>query len=168
MTPTFINATQNDLADIVRIYNQTIASRLVTADLEPVTVEERVEWFQQHNRNHRPLWLIVVGARTVGWISLSDFYGRIAYRKTVEVSIYIDEDYRGHQLGTAALLYVESQVNRLEIDTVLAFIFRHNHPSITFFKKFGYEIWGHLPEVAELDGIKRNLDILGKHYNIRS
>ena len=168
MTPMFVMATQNDLADIVRIYNQTIASRLVTADLEPVAVEERVEWFQQHNPNHRPLWLIVVEGKTVGWISLSDFYGRIAYRKTVEVSIYIDENYRGHHLGTAALLYVESQIERLGINTVLSFIFSQNKPSIALFKKFGYEVWGHLPEVAELDGIKRNLDILGKHYNIRS
>ena len=165
MTPMFEMATQNDLADIVRIYNQTIASRLVTADLEPVAVEERVEWFQQHNPNHRPLWLIVVEGKTVGWISLSDFYGRIAYQKTVEVSIYIDKDYHGHHLGTAALLYVENQVNRLEIDTVLAFIFRHNHPSITLFKKFGYEVWGHLPKVAELDGVKRDLEILGKRYS---
>ena len=37
-----------DLPAIVEIYNATIASRQVTADLEPVPVESRFEWFRAH------------------------------------------------------------------------------------------------------------------------
>lgn len=35
------NATQNDLAAIVEIYNSTVPTRMVTADTEPVSVEDR-------------------------------------------------------------------------------------------------------------------------------
>lgn len=164
MEPTFTYATINDLPEIVQIYNQTIAGRKATADLEPVSVADRIEWFKQHNAAHRPLWLIKLADKTVGWISLTDFYGRAAYDHTVEISIYIDENVRGQHLGTAALTFVEQNVAKFGIETVLAYIFGHNKVSQALFRKFGYEKWGHLPEVAELDGVKRDLDIFGKRY----
>jgi L-amino acid N-acyltransferase YncA len=46
--------------------------------------------------------------------------------------------------------------------TLLGFIFGHNEPSLQLFYRFGFEKWGHLPNVAELDGIERDLIILGK------
>ncbi|WP_412989874.1 N-acetyltransferase family protein [Pediococcus siamensis] len=164
MEPVFSIALRKDLPEIVRIYNETIASRQSTADLEPVSVADREEWFAGHNAAHRPLWLIKLGNQIVGWISLTDFYGRVAYHKTAEISIYIDEAYRGHHLGVKALTFVEQQVETLGIETILAYIFGHNQASQALFKKFGYERWGHLPQVAEMDGVKRDLDILGKHF----
>ena len=44
----------------------------------------------------------------------------------------------------------------------IAFIFAHNEPSIRLFSGLGFEKWGYLPEIAELDGIRRDLMILGK------
>eukprot|EP01032_Pedospumella_encystans_P026255 gene26255-29655_t len=41
-------ATLTDLPTIVAIYNSTIASREVTADTEPVSVESRLAWFHEH------------------------------------------------------------------------------------------------------------------------
>lgn len=40
----FRQATLADLPTIVAIYNQTIAPHAVTADMEPVTVEQRRGW----------------------------------------------------------------------------------------------------------------------------
>ena len=54
---TYVNATLDDLPFIVEVYNSTIASRQVTADLQPVSVESRIAWFEQHNPQKRPLWL---------------------------------------------------------------------------------------------------------------
>lgn len=164
MIPEFIIAKESDLPEIVRIYNQTVPTRQSTADLEPVSVEDRREWYFSHNPEHRPLWLIQLDDAIVGWISVSDFYGRKAYDKTVEVSIYVDENYRGNRLGEKALSFVEAHIKDYGIETVLAFIFGHNMPSISLFKKFGYEKWAELPKVAEMDGIKRDLVILGKKY----
>jgi phosphinothricin acetyltransferase len=45
---------------------------------------------------------------------------------------------------------------------LLGFIFGHNEPSLKLFERFGFEKWGHLPSVAELDGIERDLVIVGK------
>ena len=55
---TFRDATLDDLPKIVEIYNSTVTSRLVTADLEPVSVESKLSWFHQHNSEFRPLWMV--------------------------------------------------------------------------------------------------------------
>lgn len=43
------NAELSDLEKIVEIYNTTVASRMVTADTEPISVESRMQWFNEHS-----------------------------------------------------------------------------------------------------------------------
>ncbi|MFP7170012.1 GNAT family N-acetyltransferase [Terribacillus sp. 7520-G] len=151
----------HDLPAIVSIYNSTIRGRMVTADLEEISVESRLEWFQRHTEL-RPLWVVEEDGNILGWISLEPFYGRAAYHKTVEVSIYIHEDARGKGLGKKMLQFVLDQSKALDFKTVLGFVFGHNEPSIKLFEHFGFERWANMPNVAELDGIERDLVILGK------
>ena len=54
---------------------------------------------------------------------------------------------------------------RLDIKTVVGFVFSHNDPSLRLFKSFGFEEWGKLPEIAEMDGKEFSLSILGKRVN---
>lgn len=159
---TFRDAVIDDLKEIVAIYNSTIESRMVTADTEPVTVEERINWFNNHAPNHRPLWVALDDQEICGWVSLESFYGRPAYDKTAEISIYISENFRGKGLGKKILTMALDESAKLGIETILGFIFAHNEPSIKLFERFGFEKWAHLPAVAELDGEKRDLVILGK------
>ena len=52
----------------------------------------------------RPLYIAENEKRDiVGWISFESFYGRPAYAKTAEVSIYLHEDHRGKGAGSAVL-----------------------------------------------------------------
>lgn len=151
----------NDLPIIVDIYNSTVPGRMVTADTEPVLVDDKLAWFNEHNQK-RPLWIIEYRGKTCGWASLQSFYGRPAFNATAEISIYLHENYRGRGLGKTVLRKVIEECPKLKIDTLLAFIFAHNESSIRLFSSFGFEKWGLLPEVANLDGIKRDLVILGK------
>ena len=90
-------------ARIVAIYNSTVPSRQVTADLEPVTRRKPVAWFHAHGPQARPLWVVEEGGKVIAWLSFSDFYGRPAYLRTAEVSIYLDESARGKGLGKQLL-----------------------------------------------------------------
>ncbi|WP_394236234.1 GNAT family N-acetyltransferase [Niallia oryzisoli] len=159
---TFRIASIEDLPIIVEIYNSTIPSRMVTADTEPVTVTDRLDWFHDHNPSKRPLWVVEYEGEICGWVSLQSFYGRPAYHATAEISIYLHGDFRGKGLGKEIISKVIEECPTYGIDTLLGFIFGHNEPSIRLFSSFGFEQWAHLPEVAELDGIKRDLLILGK------
>ncbi|WEV38801.1 GNAT family N-acetyltransferase [Lactobacillus sp. ESL0680] len=163
MAVEFIPAKQEDLPAIVAIYNQNVASKSVTADLQPVSVSQRQEWFNDHNEK-RPLWIIEVNNQLAGWLSLESFYGRAAYHATVEISIYLDRKFQHQGLGTKALEYVTAQTKRLEINTILAYIFGANKASQALFKAAGYQVYGHLPKVADMDGQLIDLDILGKKF----
>jgi len=159
---TFRNARIDDLPIIVDIYNSTIPSRMVTADTEPVSVADRLNWFNEHSPEKRPLWIVEYKGKTCGWVSLQSFYGRPAFNATVEISIYLHENYRGKGLGKIVLNKVIEECLKLGIDTLLAFIFAHNIPSVRLFSSFGFEKWGLLPQIANFDGVKRDLAILGK------
>jgi phosphinothricin acetyltransferase len=155
-------ATRADLPRIVAIYNATIPSRMVTADLEPVSVESRLPWFEQHDPVSRPLWVVERDAQVVAWLSFSSFYGRAAYDKTAELSVYVDERARGQGLGSALLSEALAQAPSIGVDRLLGFIFGHNAPSLRLFARFGFERWAFLPGVARLDGVERDLVIVGR------
>ncbi|GLO64589.1 MULTISPECIES: GNAT family N-acetyltransferase [Oceanobacillus] len=159
---TFRNATIEDLPEIVAIYNSTIASRMVTADTEPVTVEDRYHWFSEHESERRPLLVAELNGEICGWISLESFYGRPAYNHTAEVSIYMDSRFRGKGLGKKLLSYIIEKSPVYGIEILLGFIFAHNEPSIKLFEHFGFEQWAHLPSVAKLDRVDRDVIIFGK------
>ena len=162
----FRDATNSDLARIVEIYNTTIPSRMVTADTEPVTVESRQKWFDEHNPARRPLWVIEDHSRAIiGWVSFQSFYGRPAYDSTVEISIYLDPHQRGRGLGKEVLRYCLEKAPDFGIRTLLGFIFSHNEPSLKLFRHFGFEDWANLPNIAELDGKEYGLKILGKRIS---
>ena len=165
MSLPYRDATFDDLPAIVAIYNSTVPSRQVTADLEPVSIESRHAWFHAHGPNARPLWVVAEAGRVIAWLSFSDFYGRPAYARTAEVSIYLDEAARGKGLGGKLLAAALEAAPALKIDTVLGFVFGHNEPSMRLFHSFGFADWGTLPRVAMLDGVERDLVILGRRLD---
>ncbi len=150
-----------ELPWIVAIYNSIIPGRMVTADTHPVTVEDRINWFNEHH-TQRPLWMAEANGERVGWASLQDFYGRPAYSITAEISIYLAEACRGKGLGKQVLQAGIEQSRQLGIQNLVGYIFEHNLPSLKLFEQAGFQRWARLPDVAELDGIKRSLVILGK------
>jgi len=157
------DAAYDDLAAIVEIYNSTIPGRLVTADLEPITVQSRHNWFYEHNAANRPLWVVEMEGQIAGWLSYQNFHERPAYSGTAELSIYISPHYRRHGLGRILLTKALDACSELGIQSLVGLVFGHNEPSLKLFEQFGFSRWGHLPSVANLDGVQRDLIIMGKH-----
>ena len=97
-----------------------------------------------------------------GWLSFSSFYGRPAYDGTCEVSIYLAAEFRGKGLGRLLLQRAIDHAHAINVITLLGFIFGHNEPSLKLFERAGFTRWGHLPQVAVLDGTERDLIIVGR------
>ena len=155
-------ALRADLSQIVEIYNSTISSRMVTADIEPVTVESRTPCFEEHTPTFRPLWVIEAEGQIAAWLSFSSFYGRPAYCKTAELSIYVHQAFRRRGFGTYLLTQAVAAAPALGMNTLMGFIFAHNQPSLRLFTEHGFSRWGELPRVAELDGVERDVVIVGR------
>lgn len=160
---TLRDAVEADLPAIVDIYNATIPSRQVTADLEPVTVEARRPWFTAHQVPHRPLWVVLDPEdRVAAWLSFDTFYPRAAYDGTAMIGLYVAEPHRRVGLGRALVRRAVAAAPGLGLHTLLGYIFGHNEPSLRLFAGEGFTRWGEFPRVAILDGTARDLVIVGR------
>ena len=157
------DARESDLPAIIRIYNAAIISRVSTAQLETVTLEERRKWLKEHSPDRHPFWVLEIGGQVAGWLTLKTFLPRAAYRDTAEVSVYVDEKFRRRGVGRALLNEAIARTSDLGITAMVGLIFAHNQPSLRLFAEVGFEKWGLLPGVANLDGVERDLSIMGWH-----
>src|SRR5437868_10660228 len=88
------DAVETDLPAIIDIYNATVPTRVVTAELEPTTIEARLPWFREHSPHDYPFWVAESDGRVIGWLDFKKFLPRCAYRGTAEISVYVDESFR--------------------------------------------------------------------------
>lgn len=152
------DATEADLPAIVALYNQSIASGRSTADLAPITVDSRRAWFALFDSQKRPLWVALDGETTVACLYLTSFYGgRAAYDKTAEVSLYIDQEWQNRGIGTFLMARIIAHCPGLGVTTLLGMHFDHNEATLRLNRKFGFEVAGHLTEIAEINGQKHGL-----------
>jgi len=144
-----------DLESLVEIYNQAVAAREKTADLETVTIDSRRQWFEMHNPDKYPVLVVEQDNKVIGYAALSPYRpGRQALRFTAEVSYYVHFDYHGQSVASNLLQYIIEMCPSLNIKTLFAIIIDSNDVSIRLLKKNGFEKWGHLPRVGEFDGIE--------------
>ena len=156
-------ADERDLPAIVAIYNASVPGRRATADLEPVSVNSRREWFREHTPQHRPIWVDEREGEVAGWLSFGRFYRRAAWDATVEVSVYVATDWQQRGVAHGLLAHALAEAPGLGVRSLMALIFGHNDPSLALFRNAGFDDWGRLPAVTELDGVTRDVVIVGRH-----
>jgi len=157
------DALESDFPTIIDIYNATVPTRMVTAELEPTTVEARLPWFREHSPDQHPFWVAESDGRVIGWLDFKKFLPRCAYRGTAEISVYVDESFRRQGVARRLLEEAIARAPSLGITALVGLIFGHNEPSLRLFDRLGFERWGLLPRIARLDGIERDLAIVGRH-----
>lgn len=165
----------NDLADILAIYNQSIAGKQATANLVAVTTDERQAWFSEHFDNaKRPIYVVKTAmsnqnnppSTIVAWGSFSDLYSRSAYHISSEISVYLHRDHQGQGLGKLLTAWMLTQAPSLGIRNIVALVFAHNEPSLKLFGKLGFEQWGYMPQVCDMDGFIADVVMLGRAVEV--
>jgi phosphinothricin acetyltransferase len=157
------DAVEADLPAILAIYNATIPGGMVTADTAPVTVESRLPWFRSHTPDRRPFWVVQDESGTIlAWLSFSDFHSRPAYHPTAEISVYVDETARRRGLASFLLDRAIERAPEIGVRVLVGLIWGHNEPSLRLFERYGFARWGHLPRVALLYGLERDLIVVGR------
>src|SRR5438067_7418914 len=162
------DALESDLPIIVDIYNATVLTRMVTAELEPTTVEARLPWFREHSPDEHPFWVAENDGRVIGWLDFKKFLPRCAYRSTAEISVYVDQRFRRQGVARGLLEEAIARAPSLGITALVGLIFAHNAPSLKLFERLGFDRWGLLPRIARLDGAERDLIVMGRHCPARA
>jgi L-amino acid N-acyltransferase YncA len=144
----------SDLPEIDDIYNQAIKIR-ATAHLHPLSKQERLDWFIQHDPKKYPVFVAEIDGKVAGWLSISPYRpGRMALRYTAEISYYVHEDHCRKGIGTKLMEHALKQAPQLNNRQIFAIVLEHNTASIRLLKNFGFLQWGFLPEVADFNGKK--------------
>ncbi len=84
--------------DVARIYQLGIATGYATFEKQ---VPDLDSWDRSHRKDCR--FVAKVDGKTAGWAALSNVSGRSVYAGVAEVSVYIDEDFRGMGIGSKLL-----------------------------------------------------------------
>jgi phosphinothricin acetyltransferase len=144
-----------DLEAMVDIYNQAIAAGQKTADIMPVTIDDRKKWFKDHTPNKYPILVAEKEELIVGYLTISTYRpGRMALRYTAEVSCFVHFDHHRQGIASNLLQQAIGSCPSLQIKTLFAIIIDSNQDSIRLLEKYGFEKWGHMPRVAEFEGVE--------------
>ena len=145
-------ATEDDLPVINEIYNQAVYQRFCTAHLEPVSLMERGEWFEQHDPAMYPVYVAEYNEQVKGWASIGAYRpGRQALAHVAEVSYYVDKAERGKRLGSLLLGHSIKTAPSLGHKVLIAILLDRNPASIALLTRFGFSMWGSMPGIAIID-----------------
>jgi L-amino acid N-acyltransferase YncA len=144
------SANQADMPSILAIYNEVIVASTAIYFDEPVSLENRLAWFeQQRARNFPVLVAVEPDDEIVGFSAFGDWRGAWpGYRHTVEHSVHVRADRRGAGIGgqlvEALFPYAREQGKHVMIGGIDA----ANMASIRLHQRLGFSTVAHFREVG--------------------
>jgi len=154
---------ESDYTDIIMIYNHAVDEKFATADTEYVTVESKMNWLLQHSPQTYPIFIAEENSEVVGWCSLSPHRpGRKALRTVAEISYYVHKDHRKKGVANSLIMHTIDNAKQFGFRNLISILLDLNKPSIYILEKYGFEKWGHLPNIADINGIVCGQFIYGK------
>jgi L-amino acid N-acyltransferase len=156
-------ATEKDVPAITEIYNDAILNSVATFDTELKTVEDRLQWLNNHDTMH-PVIVAESDGKVLGWASLSRWSERAAYDTTAEASLYVHKDYRNQGVGKRLLEMLTLEGKTVGLHSLIARITEGNEKSFYLVELFGFEDVGTLKEIGKKFGNYLDVRIMQKIY----
>ena len=151
-------AEQRDLPELLAIYNYEVLNSIANLDLTPRTLDEWQIWFDHHNVENHPLHVAEIDGRVAGYVSLSSYREKEAFRSTVELSIYVSPEFRKRGLASELMTFILNEARADErTHLVISVISATNEPSIRLHEKFGFTYCGTIPEVGIKFGVYQDI-----------
>lgn len=146
-------ANHGDLLQINEIYNIAIDSRIATADLDHISYDSRLIWFEDHNPKLYPIFVFEKEGSVRGWISVSPYRkNRRALDGVVEVSYYVHPQYHGQGIGSLLIKHIIDNAHNFGIHFIICILLEINEASIRLLNKFEFQRWGYLPDIVNIEG----------------
>ena len=140
---------KDDVFACLSIYNYEVEHGVATLDLEPRTLEEWHEWYNAHSDEQYPIIVGTIDDVVVGYASLSPYRLKDAFKSTVELSIYIHQNYRGRGVATRLMEHIlEMAKADTMIHNIVSVITAGNEESTKLHNRFCFTYCGLTPEVG--------------------
>lgn len=147
---------------VAQIYYQGIITN-------KATFQNTVPSYDEWNHGHIDVCRLVaiLNDKVVGWSALSKVSSRCVYAGVAEVSIYVDEKYRGKGIGNKLLGELVKLSEKNGFWTLQSGIIEENFNSINLHKKCGFRILGIREKVAKMsNGIWHDVILMERRSNL--
>ncbi|MBP3048787.1 N-acetyltransferase [Bacillus subtilis subsp. subtilis] len=144
-------AKDSDVNRILDIYNQGIADRIATLEVEEKDIDYMADWFSNREGKYKVL-VAEIDHYVVGWVSLNPYSHRCAYQGVADLSIYIDRNHRGKGIGKELLSNIEKEAIKSKIHKIVLFTFPFNQLGQGLYASMGYREVGIFKEQGKIDG----------------
>ncbi len=141
-------ANEADVAAILAITNHEILNSTVLYEYEPRSLATQLQWFRDKQEQGWPVLVAAIDDTVVGFGTYGKFRERVAYRFSVEHSVYVHKDHRGKAIGNALMVALIRSAKAEGYHTMIAGIDSSNMGSVEFHRKFGFEVVGTFKEVG--------------------
>jgi len=145
-------ANRSDVPAMREIFNEVLRNSNSIYREEEVSLEERYTWFDEKTDHGFPIFGAYEGEKLIGYAGYGTWRAAQGYRKTVELTIYVDSSVRGKGTGKALMQTIIDEATKDGYHIMIGAIDSANHSSIDFHKKFGFAETARMPEVALKNG----------------
>lgn len=142
------DAREEDLAGILAIYNDVVATSTAIYSDRPSTLEDRRTWWQTRTSLGYPVLVAVDETGVIGFASFGDFRSWPGYRFTVEHSVHVRADRRAHGVGRALMEELLPRASALGKHVMIAGVDADNAGSLRFHERLGFTQVAHFKEVG--------------------
>lgn len=142
------DACEADLADIMDIYNDAVLTTTAIWNDNIVDLANRQDWFATRVARGFPVLVAEMDGRLSGYASFGDWRAFEGFRHTVEHSVYVHRDARGHGLGNILMTALIERARTGSIHVMVACIESKNEASIRLHEKLGFRTTGTFVEVG--------------------
>ena len=151
--------TAADHAEAAAVYNHYVATSTATFQTDLVTPDEWAAESAGGEPGRHGAWAIESDdGAFAGYVLVTPFKSRCAYRDTAEVTVYLAPEHVGRGLGRAALQHVDGHAGAAGLHALIAVVCAENDASVRLFEKAGYDHVARLREVGTKFG--RLLDVV--------
>ena len=150
-------AERGDVPAMREIFNEVLRNSNSIYREEEVDLAERYAWFDEKMDHGYPIFGAYEENKLIGYAGYGSWRAAQGYRKTVELTIYVDNKYRGTGVGSLLMQTIIDQAKSNGYHVMLGAIDAENKGSIEFHKRFGFIETARMPEVALKHGQWLNL-----------
>jgi len=141
-------AIEEDLLQLLSIYNDIILHTTAVYDYEPHTLEMRKQWLETKTQQGFPVFVAEDNKRVVGFSSIGPFRAWAAYKYSVENSVYVAVEERGKGIGKLLIPPLIEATRQRGLHTIIAGVDANNEASLRLHRSFGFEEVAHFKEVG--------------------
>ena len=141
-------AQRTDVPAMREIFNEVLRNSNSIYREEEVTLEERYAWFDEKLEHGFPIFGAYEGDHLIGYAGYGTWRAAQGYRKSVELTIYVDQKRRGKGIGSKLMQTIIEHAKADGYHVMIGAIDAANQQSIEFHKRFGFVEVARMPEVA--------------------